>query len=555
MSLLLDPQSQGKGGSVRTLPKFPETPQRPVTQPPGFLAVLASTDHKVLGILYLAFALFMGVVGGAFAGFIRAQLSGPNLTLITPEFYNMSITMHGSIMIFFVIIPALAGFGNYLVPIMIGARDMAFPRMNAFSFWILIPSALLMFASFGVQGGAAQGGWTMYPPLSLREYAGGPGTDMWVLGVHLAGLSSITGAINFIVTIMNMRAPGMSLMRMPLFVWTWLVNAWMILIGTPVLSGAVTMLLTDRAFGTNFFKPAGGGDPVLYQHLFWFYSHPAVYIMVLPGFGIISHVLAAFSFKKIFGYTGMVWAIASIGVLGFMVWGHHMFTSGIPPWMRLYFSFVTMVIAVPTGVKIWSWLATIWGGTIRFTTPMMFALGFISMFVFGGVSGVYLANVPFDIQVHDSYFVVAHFHYVLVGGTMLTLFAGSYFYFPKISGRFLDEKIGHVVFWLFIIGLNVTFLPMHLIGLQGMARRIWQYREEFAMINAIQSFGYLFMATAGALFIYSIISALMKPRTASADAWGINHIQNSLVWSIPSPPPAYNFDRIPVLKADSHSHG
>jgi cytochrome c oxidase subunit 1 len=545
MSILLDKPKEPEGG--KPLPRFPEHPIKPYRRPNPIYNVLGSTDHKVLGILYLALALFMGVVGGALAGGIRAQLASHNLEVLSPELYNQFLTMHGSIMIFFVIIPALAGFGNYLVPLMIGARDMAFPRMNAFSFWILIPSAVLMFASFGVQGGAASAGWTAYPPLSLKEFSGGPGVDMWILGVHLAGVSSITGAINFIVTIMNMRAPGMNLMKMPLFCWTWLVNAWLILIGTPVLAGAVTMVLLDRGFGTNFFKPAMGGDPVLYQHLFWFYSHPAVYIMVLPGFGMISHVLAAFAHKRIFGYTGMVWAVGAIGVLGFIVWGHHMFTAGISPELRLYFSFATMVIAVPTGVKIWSWLATIWGGTLEFTTPMKFALGFISLFVIGGISGVYLANVPFDMQVHDSYFVVAHFHYVLVGGSIMSIFAGTYFWFPKMTGRKLDERMGNAVFWLFLIGMNATFLPMHLVGLQGMARRIWQYRPEYAAVNSFISLGYLLMVAAGALFIYSVIAALRRPRDCDEDPWKINDVQKSLVWTTPSPPPAYNFARIPTI--------
>jgi cytochrome c oxidase subunit 1 len=551
MSLLQEPEKK-EVVVVPNKPLFPEEPQRPVTKAPGILHLLGSTDHKVLGMMYLVLALFMGIVGGAFAGAIRAQLTRSGLNVITPEFYNSMITMHASVMIFMVIIPALAGFGNYLVPIMIGARDMAFPRMNAFSFWILFPAAALMFGSFAVEGGTAQNGWTNYPPLALSEYSAGPGVDMWILAVHLAGLSSITGAINFIVTIMNMRAPGMTLMRMPLFVWTWLINAWLILVGTPVLSGAVTMVLLDRGFGTSFFKPGMGGDPVLYQHLFWFYSHPAVYIMILPGFGIVSHVLAAFSHKKIFGYTGMVWAVGAIGLLGFMVWGHHMFTSGISAELRLWFSFMTMVIAVPTGIKIFSWIATIWGGTIEFTAAMKFALGFVSLFVIGGIGGVYLANVPFDYQAHDTYFVVGHFHFVLVGGSVMTLFAGTYFYFPKMTGRFLSERIGDIVFWLFYVGTMVTFLPMHLLGLQGMARRIYSYREEFSDVNTVVSIGYLFMAAAGALFILDVIISLRKPRTAAADAWNINDVQQNLVWSIPSPPPAYNFDKIPVIK---HSEG
>ena len=548
MSLTLDePKKSWEDLGHKPL-HFPDEPQLPVKTPKGIWNVLTSTDHKVIGMMYFVFAVFMAVVGGALAGVIRAQLAAANLELISPNFYNQVITMHGSIMIFFVIIPALAAFGNYLVPIMIGARDMAFPRLNAFSFWVLIPAAGIAAASFLVEGGAAAAGWTAYPPLSLKEYSGGPGVDMWVLAVHLAGLSSITGAINFIVTMMNMRAPGMNLMKMPLFCWTWLVNAWLILVGTPVLTGAVTMVLLDRAVGTNFFKPQMGGDPVLYQHLFWFYSHPAVYIMVLPAFGLISHILAAFSHKQIFGYTGMVWAVASIGFLGFLVWGHHMFTAGISPQLRLYFSFMTMVIAVPTGVKIWSWLATIWGGTIQFTTAMKFALAFVSLFVIGGISGVYLANVPFDVQVHDSYFVVAHFHYVLVGGTLMALFAGTYFYFPKATGRMLSEKLGNAVFWTFFIGMNVTFLPMHLVGLQGMARRIWTYRPEYELINQIASIGYLGMAISGALFIYSMIEAVRRPRHCDADPFKINDVQKSLVWDISSPPPAYNFAQTPKIK-------
>ncbi len=511
---------------------------------------LSTGDHKKIGIMYLWLSLIMGFVGGAFAGMIRAQLATPDSGLISPEFYNMLISMHASLMIFFVIIPALTGFGNYFVPLLIGARDMAFPRLNAFSFWLAIPAAILMFASFFVAGGATQAGWTAYPPLSLATYSAGPGMDMWIMGVILIGTSSILGAVNFIVTIANLRAPGMSWFKMPLFSWSWLVNASMILIATPVLSAAVSMLLADRLFGTGFVTVSRGGDPLLYQHLFWFYSHPAVYIMILPGFGIISHVLASFSHKKIFGYKGMVIALAAIGIVGYMVWAHHMFVSGMPAWLQVLFSYMTMIIAVPTGIKVFSWIATVWGGTIRFTTAMKFGLGFISVFIIGGMTGIMLANVPIDYQVHDSYFVVGHFHYVLVGGSVLALFAGTYFWYPKMSGRLLSEKIGRYVFWLFYIGLNVTFFPMHFMGIQGMARRIFTYRPEFATLNAISSIGYIFMFAAGILFMYDILrkSFFTRREPLGDDPWMINDIQDTLVWKIPSPPPDYNFEKIPEIK-------
>jgi cytochrome c oxidase subunit 1 len=463
-----------------------------------------------------------------------------------PEVYNQLIGMHATFMLFAVIIPAFAGFGNYFVPLLIGARDMAFPKMNAFAFWLLLPAAGLLLASFWFGSNAA--GWTVYPPLSTKTYSPNIGLDMWIFAVHLAGASSILGSINFIVTMANMRAPGMKWFKMPLFCWTVLVQSWMVLVGTPVLAGAITMLLTDRLLGTGFFNPAAGGDPLLYQHLFWFYSHPAVYIMILPGFGMISHVLAAFSGKEIFGYKGMVYATAFIAIIGFAVWGHHMFSAGMEPWLRAFFSFATMVIAVPTGVKIFSWLATIWGGSIRFTVSMMFALGFIALFTIGGVSGVFLANVPIDVQVHDSYFVVAHFHYVMFGGSVMTLFAGFYYWFPKMSGRYLSEKVGKLVFWLIFFGMNITFMPMHWLGIAGMARRIYTYRPEYLTLNQIISAGYLLMLLAGAIFIGDLLYTLIaKKRTAPADAWGVNDVQKTLDWETTSPPAPHNFDRLPRI--------
>nr|BCX00233.1 MAG: cytochrome c oxidase subunit 1 [Bacteroidota bacterium] len=532
-----------------------QTIQQPMTfysRWPKPLAVIAdwltTTDHKKIGIMYLVYSLLMAIVGGAMAGMIRTQLAVPDNTFLRPELYNEILTLHGTIMIFFVAMPALAGFGNYLVPILIGARDMAFPRLNAFSFWLLVPSGILMLASLFVEGGAAAAGWTSYTPLASKQYMATPGVDMWIFSLHLAGLSSILGAVNFIVTTLNMRAPGMRMMEMPLFVWAWFVTATLILVAIPVLSGALTMLLTDRLLGTNFFKISEGGDPLLWQHLFWFFGHPEVYIVILPSFGIISHVLAAFAHKRIFGYPGMVIAIAAIGIVGYLVWAHHMFTTGLSTLSLLLFSAFSMVIAIPTGVKVWSWLATVWGGTIRFTTPMKFALGFVALFILGGMGGIFLANVPLDLSLHDTYFVVGHFHYVFAGGTVVALLAATYFWFPKMTGRFLSEKLGTWVFWLFFLGVLLSFMVMHFLGILGMPRRVYTYRPEFTTLNQLVTAGYGLQLIAGLLLLFDILRTLLrKPaRPLPPDPWGVNEVQKTLDWVTASPPPPYNFERTPT---------
>jgi cytochrome c oxidase subunit 1 len=542
------------------------TPQEPAYTPTelpphrqkeyhGVLDYLTTVDHKKIGMMYIVYSLIMAVVGGGLAGLIRAQLAVPEgveiggkiFNVVTPEFYNEVITIHGTVMIFFVVSPFFNGFGNYLIPLLIGARDMAFPKMNAFAFWLLVPSAILLMASFFVPNGANAGGWTSYPPLSTR-YMPTAGMDLWILSMHLNGVSGILGAINFIVTMATMRAPGMKWFKMPLFCWTQLVTAWMVVLGAPVFAGAVTMLLTDRMLGTQFFEPAGGGDPLLYQHLFWFYAHPVVYITMLPGFGMISHILAGFAGKRVFGYKGMVYATALIGVLSFLVWGHHMFSAGMEPWLRAYFGFITMIIAIPTGIKVFSWLATIWGGSIRFTTPMMFGLGFIGMFTFGGITGVFLSNVPYDVQVHDSYFVVAHFHYTYFGGAIMSIMAAMYFWFPKMTGKYLSERLGKAVFWLLFFGFNLMFFPMHWLGIAGMARRIYTYRPEFMDLNVFISVAYLILMAGGAVFLWDVFYTMVfRKRTAPDDAWGINEVQHSLEWETPSPPPAYNFAHLPKV--------
>ncbi len=536
---------------------------------PGFFARwFMSTNHKDIGTLYLIFAIIAGIIGGAFSGFMRWELAEPeiqHLGWIAETFFgyknptmdesyhlwNVLITAHGLIMVFFMVMPAMiGGFGNWFVPIMIGAPDMAFPRMNNISFWLtFVGFCSLMFSAF-VPGGGAGTGWTVYAPLSTYGERSAA-VDCAILSLHLAGASSILGAINFITTIFNMRAPGMTLHKMPLFVWSVLVTAFLLLLALPVLAAAITMLLTDRNFGTTFFDPAGGGDPVLYQHLFWFFGHPEVYIMILPGFGIISQIVSTFSKKPVFGYLGMAYAMVAIGVVGFVVWAHHMFTTGMSVDVKMYFTAATMVIAVPTGIKIFSWIATMWGGSMTFKTPMLWAIGFIFLFTVGGVTGVVLANGGVDNYMHDTYYVVAHFHYVLSLGAVFSLFAAFYYWFGKMSGRMYNEFLGQVHFWLFFIGVNVLFFPMHFLGLDGMPRRIPDYPDAFAKWNSLATHGYEIMAFSMIFFFVNIFWSLFAGKKAEGNYWGEG--ATTLEWTLSSPPPYHQFEQLPHI-GDDHSH-
>mgnify|MGYP006270325545 CR=1 FL=1 len=511
----------------------------------NFWYYLTTVDHKDIGIMYLISALFFLFLGGALAWVIRAELAAPGYQLVDGAFFNQMTAMHASIMIFFVIIPAFIGFANYFVPIMIGAPDMAFPRLNNWAFWLLPFAGLMAIVSFFVPGGAMAAGWTAYPPLTNAMYSPGAGVDMWILTVHLAGASSILGAVNLITTILNMRAPGMSLMKMPLFPWAMLVTSWLQLVATPVLAGAITMLFTDRNFGTAFFNPAGGGDPVLFQHIFWFYSHPAVYIMILPGFGIVSEVIATMSRKPLFGYKTMVWALVAIAILGQVVWAHHMYTVGMDLTAQALFMFLTLLIAVPTGIKVFNWLATMWGGSIEFNTAMKFAVGFIILFTIGGLSGVVLASAAVDYMMHDTYYVVAHFHYTMAAGALFTIMAGAYYWFPKMFGVKLSETIGSWHFWLTFIGMNLTFFPMHFLGMMGMPRRIADYNPVYADLNLLCSVGAFIFGMAQLLFVYNAIRSVRKGEKVGNDPWG--HTK-TLEWTISSPPPAHNFLKMPVVE-------
>ena len=447
--------------------------------PYGITRWLFTTNHKDIGTLYLWFSCTMFFIGGFLALCIRAELFQPGLQFFQPEVFNSFTTLHGLIMIFGAIMPAFVGFANWQIPMMIGAADMAFPRLNNWSFWLAVPAALLLVTSFFVPGGAAASGWTLYPPLVIQ---GGMSIDMTILAIHLLGASSIMGSINIITTILNLRAPGMSLMKMPLFVWTWLITAYLLIAVMPVLAGAITMLLTDRHFGTSFFNAAGGGDPTMFLHIFWFFGHPEVYIMILPAFGIVSQIIPAFARKPLFGYASMVYATSSIAILSFIVWGHHMFTVGMPAAGNLFFMYATMLIAVPTGVKVFNWIATMWRGSMTFETPMLFAVGFVFLFTMGGFSGLVLAIVPVDITLHNTYYVVAHFHYVLFSGAAMAIMGGVYFWLPKWTGKMYNEKMGQVHFWLTAIAFNITFFPQHFLGLAGMPRRIPDYAMQFAEV-------------------------------------------------------------------------
>lgn len=503
---------------------------------------LFTTNHKDIGTLYLLLSLTMFMVGGFMAMLIRAELMQPGAQLFSTNFYNEMITLHGLIMIFGAIMPAFVGLANWMIPLMIGAPDMALPRLNNWSFWILPFAFTILLSTLFMQAAAPNFGWTMYAPLSTQF--GPPSTDFLIVAIHLMGISSIMGAINIIATILNLRAPGMTLMKMPIFVWSWLITSFLLIGAMPILAGTVTMMLFDRHFGTSFFNAGGGGDPLLYQHAFWSFGHPEVYILILPAFGIISEVLPTFCRKKLFGYTFMVMALASIAFLSFIVWGHHMFTTGISLKAQLFFMYTTILIAVPTGIKVFNWVATTYQGALSFETPMLFALAFIVLFSIGGFSGLMLAVVPADYQYHQTYFVVAHLHYVLMTGAVFGIFAGIYYWIPKWTGHYYNEFLGQLHFWISVVAVNVTFFPMHFLGLAGMPRRIADYALPFAQFNFIASIGAFALGIAQVIFLYNVINTIFRGKKAPAKPWEGAH---GLEWTIDSPAPYHSFQHPPKI--------